>query len=107
MMPLPLIESCDGCGACCEHVGYPPVLAIQGEPDWEAIIGAGLDEEVLRAIDERRGDRGLPCIWYDEQTHRCRHHDLRPSICREFEMGGEDCRRLRNQVLLLRKGRAE
>jgi Fe-S-cluster containining protein len=33
----------------------------------------------------------LPCLWYDEETKRCRHYEHRPEYCREFEVGGEDC----------------
>ena len=31
------------------------------------------------------------CLWFDENTMQCRHHEHRPSVCREFEIGSEDC----------------
>jgi Fe-S-cluster containining protein len=31
------------------------------------------------------------CIWFDENSMRCRHHEHRPSVCRDFEVGSEDC----------------
>ena len=31
------------------------------------------------------------CIWFDQDTGHCRHHEHRPSVCREFEVGSEDC----------------
>jgi Fe-S-cluster containining protein len=40
---------------------------------------------------------GRPCIWYDEGARRCKHHEHRPQVCREFEVGGEDCPRIRRE----------
>lgn len=37
------------------------------------------------------------CIWLDRNTKRCRYHEQRPSICREFEIGSEDCHAWRHQ----------
>lgn len=37
------------------------------------------------------------CIWLERDTMQCRYHEHRPSICREFEMGSEDCRGWRTQ----------
>ena len=37
------------------------------------------------------------CIWLDRQTRKCKYHDSRPSICREFEMGSEECREWREE----------
>lgn len=35
--------------------------------------------------------RGGICIWFDEETRRCRNYDWRPDICREFEVASEGC----------------
>lgn len=32
------------------------------------------------------------CAALDRASMRCRIYDRRPWLCREFEMGGEDCR---------------
>lgn len=32
------------------------------------------------------------CLWLDETTMRCRYHEHRPLICREFEVGSDECR---------------
>ena len=33
----------------------------------------------------------VACIWFDQNTMQCRHHEHRPSVCREFQIGSEDC----------------
>ena len=32
-----------------------------------------------------------PCLWYDEQTARCEHYNLRPDACRTFEIDSPSC----------------
>jgi uncharacterized protein len=90
---------CEGCGVCCERVGYPPFLIQIPEADARF---ASLQElfpdradEVLQAAAERRRENGLPCVWLDPATKRCRHYELRPRICREFELGSPKCLELR------------
>ncbi len=36
-----------------------------------------------------------PCIWFDLQTRTCKHHEHRPSVCRDFEIGSSQCREWR------------
>ena len=31
------------------------------------------------------------CIWLNRETNRCRYHEYRPLICRDFEIGSEEC----------------
>ena len=31
------------------------------------------------------------CAALDRATHRCTIYDRRPGVCRDFEMGGDDC----------------
>ena len=38
------------------------------------------------------------CIWFDPDTKGCSHYEHRPMICREFEVGGEDCLRIRGKA---------
>lgn len=106
--------TCDGCGACCLHMGTPPMYAVFCPPAggvvpaWardmeDAVHWAGVPTEVkaeLQAyydlvrsgmIADRTEDEKTPCLWYDPMTQRCRHHEHRPSICREFVMGGQSC----------------
>lgn len=42
----------------------------------------------------RRLDDGW-CTALDRQTMRCTIYALRPQVCRDFEMGGGDCRNVR------------
>jgi Fe-S-cluster containining protein len=122
--PLPMITEaeCRGCGACCRHVGHPMFHidregwfgGTPGHPvfydDYEdGIRKAELPPELERELREywarlfaecRRGERpyaddlGEPCIWLEEDG-TCRHYAHRPSVCRDFEVGGDDCRRFR------------
>ena len=93
LVPLPVL-TCDGCGACCEEQGPPPgylfpdLLPFLPEP-LRLELAVHLDEE--RRTGRTRNERGLPCLWYDGATRRCRHYDLRPERCRAFPVGGEGC----------------
>ena len=84
---LPLIGTCDDCGACCLQQGHPP---FRGE-EWNRVppeLRAPL-YEYLASREEN--DFGRPCIWLDLQTRRCRHYEHRPQICRDFERGCAMC----------------
>src|SRR4051794_39788026 len=104
---LPVIESCDACGACCQVVSQPPFYRVfngPGEDAWERLRWERPDllAEFL-ADDEARRTRGgpsygTPCSWYDAETGRCRHYDHRPRACRAFEVGGVDCRDARRRA---------
>ncbi len=105
---LPIIETCDECGACCMEQESPPgyamllnspdmmenaelfeedVARLRSLPD-EAI--AELRSYIQQLLDGvKRPDRA--CIWLDRSTMRCRYHEYRPMICRDFEVGSDDC----------------
>ena len=98
--PLPVIESCDGCGACCRVVTFPPFRRIfdeGGEEAWERLRWDRPDllVAILAAEAARKAGGepsfGSPCLWFDAEAGRCRHHELRPRACREFAVGGVDC----------------
>ena len=102
MVDLPVI-SCDGCGVCCMHcgvccmhIGWPPYLCGEAE-SLPASVRADL--ELTREISDRVavsiGHDYFPCGWLDRSTGRCKHYEHRPEVCREFEVGGEDCHELR------------
>jgi Fe-S-cluster containining protein len=115
-LTLPVV-SCDGCGRCCERVGTPPgFYGAYCSPDWDGMFLADAEDhdhwqaipaELRRELADYYAavDRGdtpdrseagdLPCLWYDAAAKRCRHHEHRPAVCREFEVGGEDCLRFR------------
>lgn len=90
MTPL-LVISCDGCGACCSKQGTPPMVfeeynALPKHLQWN------IDEHALRY------DYALPCLWYNTELKRCSNYDHRGHVCREFEVGGEFCLSMREDL---------
>lgn len=109
---LPIIESCDDCGACCLEMNSPPgyVVFYAERPCWPKDTGdherfARLPAEAKRLLDEyvqwlrlaTKVHEDAPCIWLDLDSRRCRFYEHRPSICRDLELGGEGCRGWREQ----------
>lgn len=110
---LPVVQSCDGCGACCLEQESPPgylwILIhgfdIDGNPNSEDVkrFNAMPPESLaeFHAYAQRMRDQGEHpndsiCIWFDEQKRQCKHYDLRPSICREeLQVNDEACHRWR------------
>ena len=97
---LPIVESCDGCGACCLVVTHPPFYSVfeeEGEEAWERLKRERRDLVLQIAGDHKRrrvgGEPlvGTPCLWYNPETRQCKHYDYRPLACREFDVGSEDC----------------
>jgi uncharacterized protein len=103
---LPVIDSCEGCGACCQVVTHPPFYRVfedEGEDAWERLRRDRPDilAEFLADFRARRAagkpDFGTPCTWLDPVTRRCRNYEFRPLACREFEIGEFDCRDARRR----------
>lgn len=107
---LPVIESCSGCGACCLEQESPPMYLfwllspVRADNEDSLRVRALPDElkaELLSYRDRLVAKQGHPnnkvCLWFDEKTRGCKHYDLRPSICREFERGSSDCHRWREK----------
>jgi Fe-S-cluster containining protein len=108
-MNLPVLNpvlNCDDCGACCRYMGAVPINLLDRSkegyggpmpgnkplPEWlEAELWA-VHESIVRGGPSMNDQ---PCIWYDTETRRCRHYEFRPEVCSEFEVGGEDCLRIR------------
>jgi Fe-S-cluster containining protein len=104
---LPVIDSCDDCGACCLVVTHPPFYRIfdgDGEEAWERLKREcpGIIAALIGDQEKRRADGrplyGTPCVWFDEPTRRCRHYEFRPRACREFEIGSPDCHDARRRA---------
>lgn len=106
--PLPVID-CEGCGLCCTHMGSPPGFAAArlhpGAEDytlWLALPGELRQEltdyytSVERGESIDRAAERLPCLWYDDATRKCRHHEFRPFVCRDLRVGGYSCLRIRD-----------
>ena len=105
MDSLPIVKSCEGCGACCMTMGHPRYF-------WNQEQGTNVDElwielpkslvaEIETHLESLRGDEqadfGTPCIWFDDVERNCRHHRYKPQVCRDLEIGGEACLRSRRQ----------
>ena len=112
MIPLPTIDPCRGCGACCRGLSTPPgMYAAYCSPQWDGKYLTDhedyghwlrMPDDVKRTISnyytgvesgaiEQREDGVDPCFWYDPKTKRCSYYDDRPEACREFEPGSEEC----------------
>lgn len=85
-------DKCLRCCACCLHMGTPHFLPedLAGLPaDVKAV------SEWFRKNDFHRGMLEMPCYCLNISDRRCIIHESKPRVCREFEPGSEDCRRLR------------
>lgn len=83
--------SCDDCGVCCLHLRTPPFLDYE-IPHVPVELMAEVDAE--NALHQTYDPDG-PCIWFDVSLKRCKHHEHKPDVCRDFLVGGEDCLNLR------------
>lgn len=110
-LPLVSVVSCEGCGACCMSAGLPPgafrLLALGFAPEYsqslpDASIWGGMSEELreeLRVEFRREQEqarratagRSSPCLWFDRVPGRCMHYEHRPTVCRDFPVGGHLC----------------
>lgn len=101
---LPILN-CDNCGACCLNQESPPgylsILvngheAAASDEDLDRFIN--MPHELMQELQayakflrdtEKHPNNGI-CIWFDEQTRKCKHYDLRPDICRHEVVVGDD-----------------
>ena len=81
---------CEGCGVCCYSFSFPPF-------DANEVVKA--PDELMQEIEDyaSSGDHrdSKPCFWLDEDSKKCRHHEVRPTLCRWFEPGCKACNHLR------------
>ena len=88
--------SCAGCGVCCMHMATPPFDTAE-----EAELPDSVKADLAAVRESRRwqylvnGTDYVPCGWFDMVSRQCRHYEHRPSVCREFEVGGTYCVNLR------------
>lgn len=91
--PQGAVTVCDGCGVCCREQPLPPFL------DDIDLIPAELQKEVIE-LQKREHELWLlaqPCTWFDLRTKKCIHHEHRPNICREYEVGADLCLEIREK----------
>lgn len=111
MNQLPILD-CGNCGACCLQQESPPMyLLLLLNPQYRehypedaarvvALPGRLKRELHLYSADMKAGKphpRGGVCLWYDEATKGCGHYDLRPEICRDFEVNSKECHQWREE----------
>jgi Fe-S-cluster containining protein len=104
---LPVLESCEGCGACCFEQGAPPdYVALSLNPHFSDDPSFAEDADRLRSLpaearelldqylkQAERGDadeHGV-CCWYRHDGGGCRFYEWRPSTCRVFELNSPGC----------------
>jgi Fe-S-cluster containining protein len=95
---LPTVKNCDGCGVCCFHMGYPSFVDGTGDTPAESHWVRLPESLRLELVDYQSryqqpadGQLDGPCFWLDRTTGLCRHHEYRPNVCRDFEVGCTDC----------------
>ena len=80
------------------HMGYPAYLhdleRQPDEPNWTT-LPSELKEQLLDYIANYQspedGELDGPCIWLDLDSRRCKHHEHRPKVCRDFAVGSQGC----------------
>lgn len=96
------VVTCEGCGACCLHMGLPPYaedevsLLRENLPkvysDFVAVEATRLLQLRVTGVDH------VPCGFFDHVTRRCRHHEYLPDICSRFEVGEPSCMEYREDL---------
>ncbi len=112
-------DPCKDCGQCCMsqesppmYVGYLPGAPFENEDCADARrvrnMPQALRDELTAYMKNVLTGVKPPhptypaCLWYDAASKRCKHHDLRPDICRDFEVGDKYCQRYRIGAGLVR-----
>jgi uncharacterized protein len=79
-------------------MGYPPYMGMNEhetpEVYWLSIpeqLKADLLEYVAGYSPPPEGELDGPCIWLDQSTKLCRHHEFRPRVCRDFRVASKGC----------------
>lgn len=56
-----------------------------------AILKAELVSFMASYAQPTNGKLDGVCCWYDVEHKRCKHHEHRPNVCRDFQVGSPDC----------------
>jgi uncharacterized protein len=80
-----VIPACTSCARCCHQV-VDLVEGIDRVPEAWVVEHGG-----LRCMDQRADGA---CVALDPVTRLCTIYENRPTVCREFERGGELCRQV-------------
>ncbi len=92
---LPTVITCEGCGACCLHMGLPPYADDEVDflrenlpkvySDFVAVQATRLLQLRVTGVDS------VPCGFFNHVTRRCKHHEYPPDLCAGFEVGEPSC----------------
>ncbi len=87
-------KDCSNCGLCCMTENLMPwVNRTFGQ---RGCLPKDLAHELAAIMDgPLAGWDGCPCVWLNRATGQCKHHEFRPQICRDYEVGGFSCLRTR------------
>ena len=94
---LPQVTDCHDCGACCTEQGALPITWFVGRMQFgnpqslPPELKAELEQQLRHFIATEFPPDGSHCVWYDTDKRQCKHHEFRPELCREFEVGGKSC----------------
>ena len=79
-------------------MGVPYFFGVAQQPGvdpWWETVPDEVKTELQDFIEDGGAEMGEPCFWYDAKNQSCKHHSCRPTICRDFEVGGQRCVNLR------------
>lgn len=87
--------NCDDCGgACCKGI---LIWRVRASPKLRFELPLWL----MRGFTIRELEGGViecyspPCINLDHPSGKCLCYAFRPEVCQQFEIGGEECKRMR------------
>lgn len=93
------IPTCNQCGLCCRSQSSPPIM-----PDEFSALPPALQAEINAYLDGPLFNDSDPCLWMDRSSGRCRHHEHRPGVCRDYPLSGPNCREQRVEAGLTIEG---
>ena len=82
-LPIDAKVSCSSCAACCCQLEV--LLLGDSEVPAHYVENDSWGGEVMRRLDDGW------CAALDRDSMRCSIYEVRPLICREFELGAADC----------------
>ena len=89
-------------------MGYPAfAYGSETQPDEEhwTRMPRQLRNSLLAYVEQYEsppeGELDGPCLWLDIETGRCKHHEFRPNVCRDFRIGSAGCLDWRAEYLVL------
>lgn len=89
------VTTCDDCGNCCAGQGFLPYGGTKLDGTFRS-LPREIKADLKAKMDAKPYFEGR-CIWFDPAIKGCKHYDLRPSVCQNFEIGGESCLRRRKE----------